>query len=68
MSNWMPLRSKHAAAIRDASRSAAFSKLGYIDVKKLNAFVDDYFAERHEDAYAVWRIYTASRWLELFGL
>jgi asparagine synthetase B (glutamine-hydrolysing) len=23
---------------------------------------------RHEEGYAVWRIYTASRWLELFGL
>jgi asparagine synthetase B (glutamine-hydrolysing) len=39
-----------------------------IDAAKLRIFVDDYLAGRHEDGYAVWRIYTASRWLELFGL
>jgi hypothetical protein len=30
--------------------------------------VDDYFAGRHEDGYAVWRVFTASRWLDLFSL
>jgi len=68
MSNWMPLRGEHAATIRDASRCPAWSSLPYIDAPKLHAFVDDYLAGRHENGYAVWRIYTASRWLELFRL
>ena len=68
MNNWMPLRDKHAAALRDASRSTAWTKLAYVDAAKLRIFVDDYLAGRHEDGYAVWRIYTASRWLDMFGL
>ncbi len=35
---------------------------------RLHRFVDDYLARQHDNAYAVWRIYTASRWLELHGL
>jgi asparagine synthase (glutamine-hydrolysing) len=68
MSNWMPLRGEHAAMIREASRSSAWSKLPYIDAPKMHAFVDDYLAGRHENGYAVWRIFTASRWLDLFKL
>jgi asparagine synthase (glutamine-hydrolysing) len=68
ISNWMPMRDKHAAALRDAPRSTAWTKLAYVDAAKLRIFVDDYLAGRHEDGYAVWRIYTTSRWLELFGL
>jgi asparagine synthase (glutamine-hydrolysing) len=68
MSNWMPLRSEHSKIIRDASRSPAWSKLHYINIQKMHAFVDDYFAGRHEDGYAVWRIFTSSRWLDLFEL
>lgn len=68
MNNWMPLRGDHAAAIRDASRCSAWSKLPYIDVPNMHAFVDDYLAGKHENGYAVWRIFTASRWLELFRL
>jgi asparagine synthase (glutamine-hydrolysing) len=68
MNSWMPLRDKHAAALRDSSRSAAWCKLAYVDAGKLKIFVDDYLAGRHDDGYAVWRIYTASRWLGLFGL
>jgi asparagine synthase (glutamine-hydrolysing) len=68
MNNWMPLRHRHAAALREAARSTAWTKLGYVDAAKLRMFVDDYLAGRHEDGYAVWRIYTAWRWLDLFGL
>jgi asparagine synthase (glutamine-hydrolysing) len=68
INDWMPLRSKHAAALRDASRSTAWTKLAYVDARKLRHFVDDYLAGWHNDGYAVWRIYTASRWLDLFGL
>jgi asparagine synthase (glutamine-hydrolysing) len=68
MNNWMPLRSEHASRIREASRSAALARLPYVDAPALHAYVDDYFAGRHENGYAVWRIFTASRWLDLFGL
>jgi asparagine synthase (glutamine-hydrolysing) len=68
MSNWMPLRGEHSTAIRDAARSPAWAKLAYINVEKMRAFVDDYLAGRHEDGFAVWRIFTASRWLDLFEL
>jgi asparagine synthase (glutamine-hydrolysing) len=68
MSNWMPLRGEHAETIRDAARSAAWQRLPYIDARRMHVFVDDYMAGRHENGYAVWRIYTASRWLDLFRL
>jgi len=68
MSNWMPLRGEHSDAIREAARSRSLSGLPYVDGDKLQMFVDDYLAGRHDNGYAVWRIYTASRWLELFKL
>jgi asparagine synthase (glutamine-hydrolysing) len=68
MSNWMPLRGAHSAAMRDASHNPKLAKLPYVIAPKLHAFVDDYLAGRHDDGYAVWRIFTASRWLDLFDL
>jgi asparagine synthase (glutamine-hydrolysing) len=68
MSNWMPLRGDHAPVIREAARSPALARLPFVNVAKLHAFVDDYLAGRHDNGYAVWRIYTASRWLDLFKL
>jgi asparagine synthase (glutamine-hydrolysing) len=67
LSNWMPLR-EHGQMIRDASRNAAFRSLPWVDVPRMHRFVDDYLAQKHDNAYAVWRIYTASRWFELHGL
>jgi asparagine synthase (glutamine-hydrolysing) len=68
MNNWMPLRGEHSAAMREAARNPRWAKLPYVRGPKLEAFVNDYLAGRHEDGYAVWRIFTASRWLELFAL
>ena len=68
MSNWMPLRGQHGPAIREAARSPALARLPYVDSAKLRDFVDGYFEGRHDNGYAVWRIYTASRWLDLFRL
>ena len=68
MSNWMPLRGEHSAAMRDASRHPNWTKLPYVVAPKLHAFVDDYLSGRHGDGYAVWRIFTAARWLDLFAL
>jgi asparagine synthase (glutamine-hydrolysing) len=67
-SNWMPLRGEHAPTIRDAARSPALARLPYVDAAKLRDFVDGYFEGLHDNGYAVWRIYTASRWLDLFRL
>jgi len=67
LSNWMPLRER-GQAIRDALRHPALRKLPWVDTARLNTFVDDYLARKHDNAYAVWRIYTASRWLDLHGL
>jgi asparagine synthase (glutamine-hydrolysing) len=67
LSNWMPLR-EHGKMIRDASRNAAFRNLPWVNVPRMHRFVDDYLAQKHDNAYAVWRIYTASRWFELHGL
>ena len=68
LSNWMPLRTEHAGALREASRNPSLTKLPYVNAPVLHAFVDDFLAGRHQDAYAVWRIYTASRWLDIHGL
>jgi len=55
-------------AIRAAVHDGALARLAFVNAPKLHAFVDDYLAGKHDNAYAVWRIYTASRWLELFRL
>jgi len=68
MSNWMPLRGEHAEAMREAARSPSLAALPYVDGGQLQTFVDDYLAGRHDNGYAVWRIYTASRWMDLFKL
>jgi asparagine synthase (glutamine-hydrolysing) len=68
MNTWMPLRGEHADAIRDASRHPAFAKLPYVDAPRMQAYVDDYLVGKHENGYAVWRILTASRWLDMFNL
>lgn len=68
MNSWMPLRGKHTGEIREASRHPAFAGLPYIDTARMQAFVDDYLAGKHDNGYAVWRIFTASRWLDMFGL
>jgi asparagine synthase (glutamine-hydrolysing) len=67
LTNWMPLR-QHAAALREAARLPAWSDIPYVDVAKLQGFVEDYLAGAHEDGYAIWRIFTASRWLDIFRL
>jgi asparagine synthase (glutamine-hydrolysing) len=65
LSNWMPLRA-HASALREAARLPAWSDIPYVDAPKLQRFVDGYLAGLHDDAYGAWRIFTASRWLDIF--
>jgi asparagine synthase (glutamine-hydrolysing) len=68
MNSWMPLRGEHAQTVRDASRHPAFAKLPYVDTAKMQNYVDEYLGGKHDNGYAVWRIFTASRWLDMFGL
>jgi hypothetical protein len=65
--NWMSLRN-HAREIREGPRHPSFDTLPWLDAPRMRAFVDDFLAGRHENACAVWRIFTASRWFELFVL
>ena len=63
--DWIDLRA-HRDAVLEASRSQALRECALIDSKRMARFVDDYFGGRHHDTPAVWRLYTASRWLERF--
>lgn len=38
------------------------------ELATLHRLVDDYLTCKHDNAHAVCRIHTASRWLELHGL
>ena len=67
-SAWMPLRAEYADAIRSAPTARRLRESGWIDVREAERFVDAYLSGRHSDHLAVWRLYTASRWLELFAL
>jgi asparagine synthase (glutamine-hydrolysing) len=64
--DWMPLRGRHAAALRDMASSRAMQTAGWFRPRALTKFVDDYINRQHDDLLAVWRLYTAWRWMELF--
>jgi len=63
---WMPLRHDHADALREMARSRALVESPYIRRDALTPFVEDYLRGRHDDELAMWRLYTASRWLDAF--
>ncbi len=67
-SSWMPLRTTYADAIRSAPTERRLRESGWIDAREAVRFVDAYLSGRHSDHLAVWRLYTASRWLDLFSL
>ena len=64
--NWIPLRDAHASALREMASSPTIANTGWFKPKSLSRFVDDYLQGRHDDGPALWRLYTAWRWLELF--
>lgn len=64
LDNWMPLR-RHASAIREAVRDPRLAALPGVDAPRMHRFVDAYLEGSHENAYAVWRLFTASRWIDL---
>ncbi len=67
-SSWMPLRAEYASVIRGVPREPRLRESGWIDVRAAERFVDSYLRGGHADHLAVWRLFTAWRWLELFRL
>jgi asparagine synthase (glutamine-hydrolysing) len=66
--SWMPLRTTYADAIRSVPLERRVRECGWIDAREAGRFIEAYCAGRHADHLGVWRLYTASRWLELFAL
>jgi asparagine synthase (glutamine-hydrolysing) len=63
--NWIDLR-EHGDELEAMSRGRALGECGMVDSSEVRRFIAAYLARRHEDTAAVWRLYTASRWLEAF--
>jgi asparagine synthase (glutamine-hydrolysing) len=61
--DWLPLR-RHADALRDMANSHTMQQLPWIRPKHMVNFVDRYLQGAHDNVLAVWRLYTAWRWLE----
>jgi asparagine synthase (glutamine-hydrolysing) len=67
-SSWMPLRSDYASVIQAVPRERRLRESGWIEARAAERFVDSYLKGGHTDHLAVWRLFTAWRWLELFQL
>ena len=65
-SDWMPLRSAHRESLTAMAENPRLRQAPCVDGRRLPTFIRDYLDGRHDDAGAIWRLYTASRWLELF--
>ena len=63
---WLPSRPEHSEALRAMVRSTTMRHLPWLCPGHLEQFVEGYLACEHHDALAVWRLYTAWRWLEIF--
>lgn len=61
--NWLPLR-QHAAELREMAHSRTMQQLPWVNGKRMVKFVDNYLDGVHDNILAVWRLYTAWRWLE----
>jgi asparagine synthase (glutamine-hydrolysing) len=64
---WINLR-RHAAGVRAMLNSETMRQSPYLLVGPMNRFVEDYLRGAHHDVLAVWRLYTAWRWMETFRL
>jgi asparagine synthase (glutamine-hydrolysing) len=62
---WLPLR-EHPHTLREALGSVRLLELPWLRPAPMKRFLEDYLAGRHEEGSAVWRLYTASRWLDAF--
>jgi asparagine synthase (glutamine-hydrolysing) len=66
--HWMPLRERHADALREMASSGLMQRAPWLRRRRVTAFVEDYISGRHDDVLAIWRLYTAWRWLALFDI
>jgi len=48
--------------------SLAVAPIPYVDPKRLRAYVQDFATRRHDEVATMWRLYTASLWVEHFGI
>jgi asparagine synthase (glutamine-hydrolysing) len=64
--DWMPLRECHGSELRDMASSERMQHAPWFRDGRVTSFVDGFLRGRHRDGMAVWRLYTAWRWMELF--
>ncbi len=64
--DWIPLRQERAAALREMAASTAMRQCPFLQGDAISSFVEGYLKGAHDDGMAVWRLYTAWRWLEIF--
>lgn len=65
---WMPLRHNYGDMLREMAHSPTLYELPWVRRQPLARFVENYLQGKHENILAVWRLYTAWRWLETFNL
>lgn len=65
---WMRLREHYRDNLLEMAKSTAMRQSGLFDAKHLQSFVEGYLLNRHDDELAVWRLYTAYRWIEVCKL
>jgi len=64
--DWMPLRTTYAESLRAMARDRRMAENAWLRGPAVVAFVEDYLRGRNDDGMAVWRLFTAWRWLETF--
>jgi asparagine synthase (glutamine-hydrolysing) len=65
---WMRLREGNRDNLLDMAKSAVMRDSGLFDAKHLLRFVEGYLRNQHDDELAIWRLYTAYRWIEVCDL
>jgi len=61
--DWLPLRQR-ASQLRDMASSRTMQELPWVRPQRMTKFVENYLQGLHNNSSAVWRLYTAWRWLE----
>jgi asparagine synthase (glutamine-hydrolysing) len=62
-SDWLPL-GQHSTELRDMAFSRTMQELPWVRPKRMTRFVENFLRGLHHNSSAVWRLYTAWRWLE----
>ncbi len=65
--DWLPLRGEMAEPLRAMAGARSIRECPFLRADAVASFVDGYLRGDHDDSMAVWRLYTAWRWLEIFG-